>query len=72
MIYPVSIYREGKRKKTISSRTLHRHHWQDFEKNEVRRRKEFACGTAIAAHKRQLAEMTEFNSVVDNLQQDHG
>ena len=71
MIYSVTTFnRDGKLKKKYLPKKLLTRHWQEFQKNEVRRQKEFTCGTKSA--NKILQEYRTLNILCDEFIYDHG
>ena len=67
MIYAVSIYDKDRRlKKTISSKTLLKNHWKEFDKLE-KRPKKFVVARIRADQLELLREYQKTNTIFDEL-----
>ncbi len=73
MIFQVSIFNpQGKLKKRISSKILRGRHWQNFEENEVKRRKNFTKAAISVDCQTLLREFRSLNNLCDELQTSNG
>ena len=67
MIYAVSVYdKDGELKKTISSKTLLKNHWKEFDKIE-KRPKKFVVARIRADQLELLREYQRTNTIFDEL-----
>jgi len=66
-MYPVSIYnKDGKLKKRISAKTLHKRHWEEFDKYE-KSPKKFVLERIRADQQELLRKYQRINNISDEL-----
>jgi len=69
-MYPVSVYnKDGKLKKSISTKTLHKRHWEEFDKRE-RSPKKFVLERIKADQQELLRKYQRINNISDELHED--